>query len=52
MVSTTLTICTQGNFKRETSEVSDYFGLRLSSVTRAFCKQMVNTCRIPPTFAP
>ena len=32
--------------------MADYYGLDLSSVTRAFYKQMVNTRRIPLTFAP
>ena len=40
------------DLKREASEVADYYGLDLSSVTRAFYKQMVNTRRIPLTFAP
>lgn len=34
------------------AEVADCYGLDLSSVTRAFYKQMVNTRRIPLTFAP
>ena len=52
MVTTTLTIRIDDDLKREASEVADYYGLDLSSVTRAFYKQMVNTRRIPLTFAP
>lgn len=52
MASTTLTIRIDEDLKREASEVADYYGLDLSSVTRAFYKQMVNTHRIPLTFAP
>lgn len=52
MASTTLTIRMDDDLKREASEVADYYGLDLSSVTRAFYKQMVNTRRIPLTFAP
>ena len=43
-------------FRRETAaggaEVADYYGLDLSSATSATYKQMVNTRRIPLTFAP
>ena len=52
MASSTLTIRIDDDLKREASEVADYYGLDLSSVTRAFYKQMVNTRRIPLTFAP
>lgn len=52
MSSTTLTIRVDNDLKREASEVAAYYGLDLSSVTRAFYKQMVNTRRIPLTFAP
>lgn len=34
------------------AEVADYYGLDFSSVTSATYKQMVNTRRIPLTFAP
>lgn len=51
MASTTLTIRMDDDLKRGASEVADYYGLDLSSVTRAFYKQMVNTRRIPLTFA-
>ena len=52
MASSTLTIRIDDDLKRQASEVADYYGLDLSSVTRAFYKQMVNTHRIPLTFAP
>lgn len=52
MTTATLTIRIDNDLKREASEVADYYGLDLSSVTRAFYKQMVNTRRIPLTFAP
>ena len=52
MPSSTLTIRVDEDLKRKAAEVADYYGLDLSSVTRAFYKQMVNTYRIPLTFAP
>lgn len=52
MATSTLTIRVDEELKRGASEVADYYGLDLSSVTRAFYKQMVNTRRIPLTFAP
>lgn len=52
MASSTLTIRIDDDLKRGASEVADYYGLDLSSVTRAFYKQMVNTRRIPLTFVP
>lgn len=52
MSSSTLTIRIDDDLKRGASEVADYYGLDLSSVTRAFYKQMVNTQCIPLTFAP
>ena len=52
MATSTLTIRVDDNLKRGASEVAEYYGLDLSSVTRAFYKQMVNTKRIPLTFAP
>lgn len=50
MAATTLTIRLDSDLKREASEVADYYGLDLSSVTRAFYKQMANTHSIPLTF--
>lgn len=52
MVVSTLTIRIDDELKRGASEVADYYGLDLSSVTRAFYKQMVNTRRIPLAFSP
>lgn len=52
MATSTLTIRVDDNLKRGASEVAEYYGLDLSSVTRAFYKQMINTKRIPLTFAP
>lgn len=52
MANATLTIRIDDDLKREAAEVADYYGLDLSSVMRAFYKQMVNTRRIPLTFAP
>jgi DNA-damage-inducible protein J len=52
MTSATLTIRVDDKLKRGASEVAGYYGLDLSSVTRAFYKQMVNTGSIPLTFAP
>ena len=52
MASSTLTIRIDEDLKREASEVADYYGLDLSSVTRAFYKQMVNTRRIPSPSPP
>ena len=52
MSTSTLTIRIDDDLKRGAAEVADYYGLDLSSVTRAFYKQMVNTRRIPLTFAP
>lgn len=52
MAASTLTIRLDEDLKRGAAEVAEYYGLDLSSVTRAFYKQMVNTHRIPLTFAP
>lgn len=52
MATSTLTIRVDEGLKRKAAEVADYYGLDLSSVTRALYKQMVNTRRIPLTFAP
>ncbi|WP_040220641.1 type II toxin-antitoxin system RelB/DinJ family antitoxin [Collinsella bouchesdurhonensis] len=51
MASSTLTIRIDDDLKRGASEVADYYGLDLSSVTRAFYKQMVNTRCIPLSFS-
>lgn len=52
MASSTLTIRVDDNLKRAASGVAGYYGLDFSLVMWAFYKQMVNTCRIPLTFAP
>lgn len=52
MATSTLTIRIDSKLKKEAAAVADYYGLDLSSVTRALYKQMVNTHRIPLTFAP
>lgn len=52
MASSTLTIRIDDDLKREASEVADYYGLDLSSVTRAFYKQMVREHSIPLNLGP
>lgn len=52
MAMTTMTIRIDNTLKKEASSVADYYGLDLSSVTRAFYKQMVNTGSIPLDFTP
>lgn len=52
MATSTLTIRIDDQLKREASEVAAYYGLDLSSVTRAFYTQMARTHSIPLTFAP
>ena len=52
MTASTLTIRMDDDLKRSAADVAEYYGLDLSSVVRAVFKQMVNTGRIPLTFAP
>ena len=52
MTTSSLTIWLDADLKRGAAEVADYYGLDLSSVTRAFYRQMVNTRRILLAFAP
>jgi DNA-damage-inducible protein J len=52
MTTSTLTIRIDSSLKKSAAEVAEYYGLDLSSVTRALFKQMVNTRRIPLTFEP
>jgi DNA-damage-inducible protein J len=52
MATSTLTIRIDSELKKEASAVAEYYGLDLSTATRAFYKQMVNTQKIPLTFAP
>lgn len=44
---TTMTIRCDEKDKRDAARVAEYYGFDLSSVTRAFWKQMVRTGRIP-----
>ena len=50
MSCSTLTIRLDDALKKDASSVANYYGLDLSSVTRAFYTQMVNTGCIPLTF--
>ncbi len=50
MSCSTLTIRIDDTLKKDAANVASYYGLDLSSVTRAFYKQMVNTGCIPLTF--
>ena len=52
MATSTLTIRVDEDLKRGASQVAEYYGLDLSSATRAFYKQMVNTWSIPLRFSP
>lgn len=52
MPTSTLTIRIDSTLKNEAAEICDYYGLDLSTATRAFYKQIVNTHRIPLSFAP
>lgn len=52
MAASTLTIRLDSGLKKEASKVAEYYGLDLSSVTRAIYKQMVNTRSIPLTLSP
>lgn len=52
MSASTLTIRMDDELKRSAADVAEYYGLDLSSVVRSVFKQMVNTGRIPLTFAP
>ena len=52
MAASTLTIRLDSELKKGASEVAEYYGLDLSSVTCAIYKQMVNTHSIPLTLSP
>lgn len=52
MTSSTITIRIDSQLKRDASLVAEHYGLDLSSVTRAFYKQMANTRSIPLSFSP
>ena len=47
MASATLTMRIDSELKKSASEVAEYYGFDLSSVTRAFYKQMVRDQAIP-----
>lgn len=47
MSATTVTIRLDSSDKEKAAEIADFFGLDLSSVTRAFYKQMIRERRIP-----
>lgn len=51
MAASTLTIRIDSDLKNEAASICDYYGLDLSTATRAFYKQIVNTHRIPLTFS-
>ena len=47
MSASTVTIRIDSTDKKKASEIAEYFGFDLSSVTRAFYKQMIRERRIP-----
>ncbi|WP_304427220.1 type II toxin-antitoxin system RelB/DinJ family antitoxin [uncultured Adlercreutzia sp.] len=47
MTASTVTIRIDSNDKKEASAIAEFFGFDLSSVTRAFYKQMIRERRIP-----
>lgn len=47
MPASTITIRIDSEEKKEAARIADYFGFDLSSVTRAFYKQMIREKRIP-----
>lgn len=50
MAASTLTIRLESTLKDEAARVVEHYGLDLSSVTRAFFTQIVNTNAIPLSF--
>jgi DNA-damage-inducible protein J len=50
MSASTITIRIDSKDKEAASEIAEYFGFDLSSVTRAFYKQMIRERRIPLDF--
>lgn len=50
MATSTLTIRLDSNLKEEAASVVEHYGLDLSTVTRAFYTQIVNTNAIPLSF--
>lgn len=49
MANTSVTVRVDEETKREAAKIAEYFGFDLSSVTRAFYKQIVREQRIPLT---
>lgn len=47
MAMSSVTIRVDEQTKREVADIADYFGFDLSSITRAFYKQIVREGRIP-----
>ena len=47
MAASSVTIRVDSNTKKEASHIAEHFGFDLSSVTRAFYKQMIRENRIP-----
>lgn len=47
MANTSVTVRVDEETKREAARIAEYFGFDLSSVTRAFYKQIVRERRIP-----
>ncbi len=47
MTASTVTIRIDSKDKKDASEIAEFFGFDLSSVTRAFYKQMIRERRIP-----
>ncbi len=47
MAASTVTIRIDSKDKKDASEIAEFFGFDLSSVTRAFYKQMIRERRIP-----
>lgn len=47
MAASSVTIRVDAETKKEAARIADYFGFDLSSVTRAFYKQIVREHRIP-----
>jgi len=50
MAASTLTIRLDSNLKKEATRIVEHYGLDLSTVTRAFYTQIVNTNAIPLSF--
>lgn len=47
MTASTVTIRVDSKDKKDASDIAEFFGFDLSSVTRAFYKQMIRERRIP-----